>query len=396
MVEQILDSSSSASDVREVPTHAYNMDSGAAPSSPDDELDVGPDADRAGDVGEVEVFPQHEECAAILTMKCGEPLMAVRKKLHDDILITFIPEEGFGVFQSKVERHFSKIGPSYVQEQRAIYLKPSSNATQSKYVQLTKENFETVLRMRWKVARSMKVEFKYEVFCYFVDTSSKKEKKRMSLLKLSQKQQQQNRLLDQAMATAAAINSGMATPSLNPMAGAASTSALGVTGHTTTDLSASNASLLSFTQPNNHQMLAQSMSHALQGYSDFNNMVENGMKRSAGVGQPGLAATAQQPHKRFGNGAMMEASSPERSRKAARTASRNSAAVPGNTVDPREDLAPPHVFQPIPIRINGVIVPIEVDVAALRRCLGLTPPQPMSAAPVTVAFPPSGSPAPSD
>src|SRR5687767_6728281 len=87
-------------------------------------------------------FPSHEECTAILTMKCGEPLMAVRKKLHDEITITFIPEEGFGVFQSKVERHFSKLGPTYIQEERGIFLKPSSNATQSKYVLLTQENFD--------------------------------------------------------------------------------------------------------------------------------------------------------------------------------------------------------------------------------------------------------------
>ncbi|CAI5734760.1 unnamed protein product [Hyaloperonospora brassicae] len=143
----------------------------------------------AGD--DAEGFPQHLECVAVLTMKCGEPLMAVRKKLHDEIAIAFIPDEGFGVFQSKVERHFSKLGPNYVQDQRAIYLKPSSNATQSKYVQLTKENFDPLLRVRWKVARSMKVELKYEVFCYFVDLTTKKEKKKLSIKVFQQQQQQQ-------------------------------------------------------------------------------------------------------------------------------------------------------------------------------------------------------------
>ncbi|RLN46080.1 hypothetical protein BBJ29_005211 [Phytophthora kernoviae] len=143
--------------------------------------------DRAEDTGP-DAFPHHEECTAVLTMKCGEPLMAVRKKLHDEIPIIFIPEEGFGVFQSKVERHYCKLGPNYIQERRAIYLKPSSNATQSKYVLLTKENFEPLLRVRWKVARSMKVDLKYEVFCYFVDMTTKKEKKRLSM-KMFQQQQ---------------------------------------------------------------------------------------------------------------------------------------------------------------------------------------------------------------
>ncbi|POM80950.1 Hypothetical protein PHPALM_1148 [Phytophthora palmivora] len=168
-------------------------------------------SERADDSGS-DAFPQHEECVAVLTMKCGEPLMAVRKKLHDEIPITFIPDEGFGVFQSKVERHYSKLGPNYVQERRAIYLKPSSNATQSKYVQLTKENFDPLLRVRWKVARSMKVELKYEVFCYFVDITTKKEKKRLSI-KMFQQQQQ---LSDGGVETIVTNGTSGATASPNP------------------------------------------------------------------------------------------------------------------------------------------------------------------------------------
>lgn len=286
------------------------------------------------DVGDA--FPQHEECVAILTMKCGEPLMAVRKKLHDEIPITFIPEEGFGVFQSKVERHYGKIGPNYVQEKRAIYLKPSSNATQSKYVQLTKENFDPLLRVRWKVARSMKVELKYEVFCYFVDITTKKEKKRLSMKMF---QQQQQLLPESPSGDMLANGMGFA-----PAPGA----------------------------PSSAFPLASALSQAMQGYSD--------------VAAPVLGESASKKSKR-GSGSSGNGDDSDRPRKSARGA-RGAADVidvgqAESEAQQQQQQAP--VFHMIPFRINGFVVPLEMDVTALRRSLGLLQAPPVNAADAAVA-----------
>ncbi|KAK1936727.1 hypothetical protein P3T76_010162 [Phytophthora citrophthora] len=284
--------------------------------------------DRTDDSGP-DAFPQHEECVAVLTMKCGEPLMAVRKKLHDEIPITFIPDEGFGVFQSKVERHYSKLGPNYVQERRAIYLKPSSNATQSKYVLLTKENFDPLLRVRWKVARSMKVELKYEVFCYFVDVTTKKEKKRMSM-KMFQQQQQQ--LADGAVETIVANGTAGATSSPNP-------------------------SFLGFGQTGNAGFAL------IQTYADMS--IDGALTPGGSVAKTAVARTST-GHK---NGARDESS--ERPRKVAR--SKQTAATTADQLQLDGSTEEP-VFHTIPFRINGFVVPLEVDINALRRSLGLIQP----------------------
>ncbi|KAG7379695.1 hypothetical protein PHYPSEUDO_008261 [Phytophthora pseudosyringae] len=288
--------------------------------------------ERADDSGP-DAFPQHEECVAVLTMKCGEPLMAVRKKLHDEIAISFIPDEGFGVFQSKVERHYSKLEANYQQERRAIYLKPSSNATQSKYVLLTKENFDPLLRVRWKVARSMKVELKYEVFCYFVDVTTKKEKKRLSM-----KMFQQQQLTDGGVET---IVTNGATASPNP-------------------------SFIPFGQPGSAGF------PLIQSYAD---MSIDGSLTPGGNATKTTVIRTSMSHK---NGARDEGS--DRPRKVAR--GKQTAATTGTTAADHLQLdgsAEEPVFHTIPFRINGFVVPLEVDINALKRSLGLI--QPSSDAP---------------
>uniref|UniRef100_K3WA20 Uncharacterized protein n=1 Tax=Globisporangium ultimum (strain ATCC 200006 / CBS 805.95 / DAOM BR144) TaxID=431595 RepID=K3WA20_GLOUD len=291
-------------------------------------------------VNEFDEFPHNEECAAVLTMKCGEPLMAVRKKLHDEITITFIPEEGFGVFQSKVERHYAKIGPTYVQEKRGIYLKPSSNATQTKYVLLTKENFDPLLRMRWKIARSMKVDLKYEVFCYFVDTTNKKEKKRLSMKMFQQ---------DNAAEFNGSNSSGSTPVPPQPFMGFAP----GASG------------------PHGFPLVsAQSISHAIQNYADLNSSAIDSANLPTG-------GSAKKNSKNSNTGKENDATaSSERPRKIARLNRNNAAAaaalpVPNAAVGALDVHEEPF-FQAIPFRINGFVVPLEVDITALRRCLGLS------------------------
>lgn len=285
----------------------------------DDNVEIGNDYDA---------FPHAEECTAVLTMKCGEPLMAVRKKLHDDILITFIPEEGFGVFQCKVERHYSKIDPAYVQEKRGIYLKPSSNATQTKYVLLTKENFEPLLRMRWKIARSMKVELKYEIFCYFVDTTNKKEKKRLSMKMFGEGPHQSHAELNGAAA------GGPSFLSLPPSSGA----------HGFPVVS------------------AQAISQVIQNFADMN----------ASIIDANLPVTSKRAS--GGRNGGKDDSAGDRPRKIARISSRNSNVATTNATTDQlaADLHEEPFFQPIPFRINGFVVPLEVDITALRRALGLS------------------------
>ncbi|GAB9470352.1 hypothetical protein Gpo141_00007599 [Globisporangium polare] len=298
----------------------------------DDDVEIGNDYDA---------FPHSEECTAVLTMKCGEPLMAVRKKLHDDILITFIPEEGFGVFQCKVERHYSKIDAAYVQEKRGIYLKPSSNATQTKYVLLTKENFEPLLRMRWKIARSMKVELKYEIFCYFVDTTNKKEKKRLSMKMFGEGHQNHSELNGGA---AAAASVGPSFLSLPPSGGS---SGGGVHGFPV--------------------MSAQAISQAIQNYADMNASIID-------ANLPGVTSK-RASGSRNGGGKDDSTGGEQRPRKIARISSRSSnVAVPAVSASEQlaADLHEEPFFQPIPFRINGFVVPLEVDITALRRALGLS------------------------
>ncbi|UIZ26929.1 hypothetical protein KXD40_002489 [Peronospora effusa] len=281
-------------------------------------------ADRSED-SSLDAFPQHEECIAILTMKCGEPLMAVRKKLHDEVPITFIPDEGFGVFQSKVERHYNKLGPNYVQERRAIYLKPSSNATQSKYVQLTKENFDPLLRVRWKVARSMKVELKYEVFCYFVDITTKKEKKRLSMKMF----QQQQHVPDNNVET------------------------IGTNG---TSGSPNNSAFMPFGQPGTAGF------PLIQNYAD---MSIDGALTPGGSAVKSAAIRTSSNHK---NGLRDESiQAIDRPRKIAR-GKQTSVTM---TEDQLQLDAEEPVFHTIPFRINGFVVPLEVDINALKRSLGL-------------------------
>ncbi|RLN02899.1 hypothetical protein BBJ28_00014951 [Nothophytophthora sp. Chile5] len=320
----------------------------------------GSDLKFVGDRDDVggDAFPQHEECIAILTMKCGEPLMAVRKKLHDEIPIAFIPEEGFGVFQSKVERHYGKLGKNYMQERRAIYLKPSSNATQSKYVLLTKENFDPLLRVRWKVARSMKVELKYEVFCYFVDITTKKEKKRLSM-KMFQQQQLDGGAVDPLVGNGAP---GVATPGSVGMA--------------------PNASFMPFGQPGSTGF------PLIQSYADMSIGNDAALTPSGGAGKAGKTPPG---HK---NGARDDAvAGSERPRKIARgrhasaAAAASGSGVEGLQLDGSNEEP---VFHTIPFRINGFVVPLEVDITALRRSLGLI--QPSSDAPsVSVNAAASGS-----
>ncbi|OWZ06651.1 hypothetical protein PHMEG_00021065 [Phytophthora megakarya] len=301
--------------------HASSLDGSEPPVS--DEAELKFVTERADDAGS-DAFPQHEECVAVLTMKCGEPLMAVRKKLHDEIPIAFIPDEGFGVFQSKVERHYSKLGPNYVQERRAIYLKPSSNATQSKYVQLTKENFDPLLRVRWKVARSMKVELKYEVFCYFVDITTKKEKKRLSM-----KMFQQQQLADGGVETIVANGSSGATASPNP-------------------------SFMPFGQPGTAGF------PLIQSYADMS--IDGSLTPGGSVKTAAIRTTS---HK---NGVRDESiQTSDRPRKVARN--KQTAATAELQLDGEEP-----VFHTIPFRINGFVVPLEVDINALKRSLGLIQP----------------------
>uniref|UniRef100_A0AAV1U4P0 Uncharacterized protein n=1 Tax=Peronospora matthiolae TaxID=2874970 RepID=A0AAV1U4P0_9STRA len=285
-----------------------------------------------GDDSGTEGFPQHLECVAVLTMKCGEPLMAVRKKLYDEIPITFIPDEGFGVFQSKVERHYSKLGPNFVQERRAIYLKPSSNATQSKYVQLTRENFDPLLRVRWKVARSMKVELKYEVFCYFVDVTTKKEKKKLSIKMFQQQQQQQ-----------------VPDTSVEPVAAGTSSSS-GVAA-------SPNSSFVPFGQAGGPAGFP-----LIQNYADVS---IDGLPTAVGSAAKSTAVRTLTGYK---NGVHVDSiHGSDRPRKVARGKQATA------TADqlPFEESAEEPVFHTIPFRINGFVVPLEVDINALKRSLGL-------------------------
>ncbi|CAI5718701.1 unnamed protein product [Peronospora destructor] len=291
------------------------------PSTSDDLKFV---ADRSDD-SSLDAFPQHEECVAVLVLKCGEPLMAVRKKLHDDIPITFIPDEGFGVFQSKVERHYSKLGPNYVQERRAIYLKPSSNATQSKYVQLTRENFDPLLRVRWKVARSMKVELKYEVFCYFVDITTKKEKKRLSMKMFQQQQHVPDNTVEM----------------------------IGTNG---TSVSPNNSAFMPFGQP------GTSGFPLIQNYADTS--IDGALTPGGSAAKSGAIRTSSS-HK---NGVHDESiQTNDRPRKVARS-KQTSVTM---TADQLQLDAEEPVFHTIPFRINGFVVPLEVDINALKRSLGL-------------------------
>ncbi|GMF15108.1 unnamed protein product [Phytophthora lilii] len=330
--------------LRAAPMHAPpSLDGSEPPADEAGAAELKFAAERADDAGP-DAFPQHEECVAVLTMKCGEPLMAVRKKLHDEIPITFIPDEGFGVFQSKVERHYSKLGPNYVQERRAIYLKPSSNATQSKYVLLTKENFDPLLRVRWKVARSMKVELKYEVFCYFVDITTKKEKKRLSMKMFQQQQQQQ--LSDGGVD--AIVSNGTPGAAASP-----------------------NPSFMQFGQPGTAGF------PLIQSYADMS--IDGALTPGGSAKAAVIRTSTSQSHK---NGARDESiQSSDRPRKVARgkqSAATTAAAaaadqlqLDGNTEE--------SVFHTIPFRINGFVVPLEVDITALKRSLGLI--QPSSDAP---------------
>lgn len=309
----------------------------------DDALGGGGGDGSAGEMelpGEFDAYPSREECTAVLTMKCGDPLKAVRKKLHDEVTFTFVPDEGFGVFLSKVERHYSKLDKSFVQEQRGVYLKPSSNATQVKYVLLTEENFDPLLRMRWKIARSMKVDLKYEVFSYFVDASSKKEKKRLSM-KLFQPEsahpQHHAELQNAAAAAAAAVGFGQGAVGVNVGLGGAGGVPSGFA-------------------------LAQPGQHAIQGYADIGAPIGVNLSgRSGKNAAAGLLLNGKDDS--------------ERPRKIARSNSKVTASAVGGMGS--ELLGAPDdepFFQSIPVRINGFVVPLEVDVSALRRCLGLAPP----------------------
>ena len=278
------------------------------------------------DESSLDAFRQHDECVAILTMKCGEPLMAVRKKLHDEIPITFIPDEGFGVFQSKVERHYSKLGPNYVQERRAIYLKPSSNATQSKYVQLTKDNFDPLLRVRWKVARSMKVELKYEVFCYFVDITTKKEKKRLSMKMFQQPQHG----LENNVETLGTTNGTSGSPN--------------------------SSAFMPFGQP------------GATGFPLIQNYADMSIDGALTPGGSAIKAATIRTSLNHKNGVRDESiQANDRPRKIAR--GKQTAVT--MTADQLQLDAEEPVFHTIPFRINGFVVPLEVDINALKRSLGL-------------------------
>ncbi|CAH0473704.1 unnamed protein product [Peronospora belbahrii] len=293
--------------------------------------------ERSDEDSNADAFPQHEECIAVLTMKCGEPLMAVRKKLHDEIAIPFIPDEGFGVFQSKVERHYSKLGPHYLQERRAIYLKPSSNATQSKYVQLTKENFDPLLRVRWKVARSMKVELKYEVFCYFVDITTKKEKKRLSMKMFQQQQQQQQQQQHQQQTPEHSVETTI------------------VTNGTTVS-------------PNPSFMSPLGQSGGNTGFPLISSYADMSMDGSLTPGDSVVKANVMRTSLNQKNGVRDESiQASDRPRKVAR------GKQPSVIADqlPLDESVEEPVFHTIPFRINGFMVPLEVDINALKRSLGL-------------------------
>lgn len=325
----------------------------------DDELSI---KQQQGDVGgdDLGAFPHNEECTAILTMKCGEPLMAVRKKLHEEIPITFVPEEGFGVFQSKIERHYSKIGPGFVQETRGIYLKPSSNATQSKYVLLTKENFDPLLRMRWKVARSMKVDLKYEVFSYFVDTANKKEKKRMSM-KMFQPTSNQ-RSPDGNSSTVAATTTGYSESGNTP-----------ATPGTFLGFGGPNTVVAGMAQPFPLHSPPQSIASNYQQHIQVDTV--NAASTSGGSRKSSRSALNN-------NGPSRDSTANERPRKMARgSMNRTSAGGSQDQGSNANSMVSEHldmshdgpVFRSIPFRINGFVVPLEVDVTALQRCLGLLP-----------------------
>jgi hypothetical protein len=329
---------------------AEELKSGNPPEQQATMSDAPPDAadgDALGSaLGEREQFPLHEESVATLTMKCGSPQLAVRKKLHDEIAVPFVPEEGFAVFQTKVERHFAKLGPIYVQEKRAIYMKPSSNATQSKYILLTKDNFEAVLRMRWKIAKSMKTELKYEVFCYFVDTTSKKDKRR----RLLQQQVQQIKQFQPGDPNFNHHGTGL----LVDAQAAALSGAISDQAH----------SFLSFA----------ALPNGMQGYGDVaaSFVDSSGTKRTRQLDDVGV------------NDRLRRA---PRGSRAASSSYSVPAVVPSDGLD--ESL-----FVPIPFRINGVDVPIEMDIAALRRSLALLPPMRPAQALPTSPLPTEAAPEP--
>lgn len=327
----------------------------------DDELIKHQQGDAGGD--DLGAFPHNEECTAILTMKCGEPLMAVRKKLHEEIPITFVPEEGFGVFQSKIERHYSKIGPGFVQETRGIYLKPSSNATQSKYVLLTKENFDPLLRMRWKVARSMKVDLKYEVFSYFVDTANKKEKKRMSMKMFHPTQRSPD-------AASSSSSSAAAAPTSTGYSEAGNTPA---TPGTFLGFGGPNAVVAGMPQPFPLHAAPQTIATNYQQHIQADTVNATPASRKSSRASLNNSGPSRDSTPMNTN---------ERPRKMARGSMNR---TPAGNQDPVSNvttsMAPEHmdmshegpVFRSIPFRINGFVVPLEVDVTALQRCLGLLP-----------------------
>ncbi|GLE01617.1 hypothetical protein PINS_up010451 [Pythium insidiosum] len=308
-------------------------------------------------------FPLHDVCTAVLTMKCGSPVMAVRKKLHEDIAVSFVPGEGFAVFQSKIERHFVKIGPTYVQDHRAIYLKPSTNATQSKYLLLTKDNFETALRMRWKVAKPMKHELKFEIFCYFVDTSSnKKERKRHTATKMLQQAQNDASVL----LAEPPSSSSIATAAEMAALGSVSNSFLPFATASTPSTVASSASASSFSIMPTHALASATFEDVAAS------MIASGggaLATKRALPPPNRAVNAaHNSSSTLVSSPVFESATAERPRKIPRVAL--SANGPGAVVDPSSSLPVPH-FVPIPFRINGVVVPLEVDVNALRRSLRL-------------------------
>ncbi|KAJ0403721.1 hypothetical protein P43SY_003026 [Pythium insidiosum] len=313
-------------------------------------------------------FPSHDVCTAVLTMKCGSPVMAVRKKLHEDIVVSFVPAEGFAAFQAKIERHFVKIGPTYVQEHRAIYLKPSTNATQSKYLLLTRDNFETALRMRWKVAKPMKHELKFEIFCYFVDTSSKKERKRQLTAKMLQQHQLQQSDAHVLLSDQHTSNATLATAADIAALNSVGNSFLPFAAASTPSTVASSASGASFSIMPAHTLNSAAFDDATAS-----------LISSAGAGGA-LAAKRGLPQLNRAVDAHNASSSPlvssssssvfdgvaERPRKTHRVA--QSASAPSSVLEPSAHVPQ---FVPIPFRINGVVVPLEVDLNALKRSLGL-------------------------
>jgi hypothetical protein len=270
----------------------------------------------------LEDFPEKEECSAILVMKCGDPQLAVRKKIHEDIYISFIPEEGYCVFQSKVERHFEKVPSNYVQEQRAIYFKPSNNAAQSKYIALTKENFDSLLRARWRVARNMRSELKYEVFCYFIDTSNKKEKKI--------KPRTPESVLTHTHGSSKSSSICGGSTRTSSTAGVGFPLGSSVFGHT-------NANYMDFSTGILDATSMQAIKRALQ--------------------PPSKAFNRNNVGRTVDEDSMHDSEQPRKFRVLKSTRSNST------------DIEHEPVFCALPFRINGVVVPLEVDILTLKKSL---------------------------